>query len=642
MPRDGMQPMATRYSLVVPVYRNEETIPDLLAALSGIDRELGGAPRGGLRHRRQPGPFARLAGRCAAANGPYRAGARDVAQLRRVRGDSRRPDRGDGPALRGHGGGPAGAAGTRGRVLPPAGAGCLRRRLRCARGARRSVAVAARLGAVLGGLSPAGAARDAAGRRRRVRLQRPGARRAGRLDRGAFEPDRSAALDRHAARRGPLSPSRATTRTSAWTLRKKLAYLFDSSLAFSDLPIRLLFGVGMLALAVAVVYGTIVLAARLTGLIAEPGYAADGAPDLRLRRAERARAGRGRRVCVARVREHQGPSVWRSCSGGPRSARASGGCRKRGGTPMTVFKHPQAICETKNVGPRTRIWAFAHVLPGARIGADCNICDHTFIENDVTVGDRVTVKCGVQLWDGARIEDDVFIGPNATFSNDRFPRSKRRPKRVSADHRDGGGVDRGQRDHTAGHHHRPRRDGGRRRGGHRLGAAVRGRRRQSGADRELLRRRSGRGGAGDPHRGRARREEQGARRLRRATRRGRGPARQAGGGRDRRVPAVQGEALLHGPRRAGTRGARPARAPQVPPVPRVRARQLPGDRRRRAATGRSSCSTDPAIGVYLPPRTWGVQYDYSPDAALLVFASHAYDARDYVRDYEAFLQLVRR
>ena len=75
---------------------------------------------------------------------------------------------------------------------------------------------------------------------------------------------------------------------------------------------------------------------------------------------------------------------------------------------------------------------FAHVLPGARIGADCNICDHTFIENDVVVGDRVTVKCGVQLWDGVRIEDDVFIGPNATFSNDHFPRSKQRAEGIPA------------------------------------------------------------------------------------------------------------------------------------------------------------------------------------------------------------------
>jgi acetyltransferase-like isoleucine patch superfamily enzyme len=93
----------------------------------------------------------------------------------------------------------------------------------------------------------------------------------------------------------------------------------------------------------------------------------------------------------------------------------------------SVFLHPNAMCESKTVGPRTRVWAFAHILPGARIGADCNICDHTFIENDVKVGDRVTVKCGVQLWDGVVIEDDAFIGPNATFANDIFPRSRQRP-----------------------------------------------------------------------------------------------------------------------------------------------------------------------------------------------------------------------
>lgn len=86
--------------------------------------------------------------------------------------------------------------------------------------------------------------------------------------------------------------------------------------------------------------------------------------------------------------------------------------------------HSHAICESSNVGARTRVWAFAHILPGAAIGADCNICDHVFIENDVVLGDRVTVKCGVQLWDGTRIADDVFVGPNATFTNDFAPRSK--------------------------------------------------------------------------------------------------------------------------------------------------------------------------------------------------------------------------
>lgn len=86
--------------------------------------------------------------------------------------------------------------------------------------------------------------------------------------------------------------------------------------------------------------------------------------------------------------------------------------------------HPNAIVETASVGKGTRVWAFAHLLPGAVVGEDCNICDHVFIENDVRIGNRVTVKSGVQLWDGLTLEDDVFIGPNATFTNDRFPRSK--------------------------------------------------------------------------------------------------------------------------------------------------------------------------------------------------------------------------
>ena len=95
------------------------------------------------------------------------------------------------------------------------------------------------------------------------------------------------------------------------------------------------------------------------------------------------------------------------------------------------FKHPQALVESEKIGKGTRVWAFAHILPDAVIGEDCNICDHTFIENNVVVGNRVTVKCGVQLWDGLTLEDDVFIGPNVTFTNDPFPRSRKRPKEFS-------------------------------------------------------------------------------------------------------------------------------------------------------------------------------------------------------------------
>ena len=89
------------------------------------------------------------------------------------------------------------------------------------------------------------------------------------------------------------------------------------------------------------------------------------------------------------------------------------------------FIHSHALVETEDIGPGTRIWAFAHVLRGAVIGADCNICDYSYIDEDVVIGDRVTIKGQVAIIDGMRIEDDVFIGPNASFTNDHFPRSRK-------------------------------------------------------------------------------------------------------------------------------------------------------------------------------------------------------------------------
>ncbi|MDO8178670.1 MAG: acyltransferase [Undibacterium sp.] len=86
--------------------------------------------------------------------------------------------------------------------------------------------------------------------------------------------------------------------------------------------------------------------------------------------------------------------------------------------------HPSSDVQSTKIGNRTKVWQFVVVLPGAVIGQDCNICSHCLIENDVVIGDRVTVKSGVQLWDGVRLEDDVFVGPNVTFTNDMFPRSK--------------------------------------------------------------------------------------------------------------------------------------------------------------------------------------------------------------------------
>lgn len=93
--------------------------------------------------------------------------------------------------------------------------------------------------------------------------------------------------------------------------------------------------------------------------------------------------------------------------------------------------HSMADVQTDKIGPGTKIWQFCVVLAGATIGANCNICAHVLIESDVVVGNNVTVKSGVQLWDGLRIEDDVFIGPNVTFTNDAFPRSKVYPASFS-------------------------------------------------------------------------------------------------------------------------------------------------------------------------------------------------------------------
>lgn len=93
------------------------------------------------------------------------------------------------------------------------------------------------------------------------------------------------------------------------------------------------------------------------------------------------------------------------------------------------FIHPLADVHAKKIGVDTKIWQFSIVLENAEIGNNCNISSHTFIENDVTIGNNVTVKCGVYLWDGLKIEDNVFIGPNATFTNDKYPRSKEYPQK---------------------------------------------------------------------------------------------------------------------------------------------------------------------------------------------------------------------
>ncbi len=92
---------------------------------------------------------------------------------------------------------------------------------------------------------------------------------------------------------------------------------------------------------------------------------------------------------------------------------------------MDYYCHPLALVESNQIGKGTRIWAFSHVLPGSSIGENCNICEHTYIEKNVIIGNDVTIKSGVYLWEGVRLEDQTFIGPNVTFTNDLKPRSKR-------------------------------------------------------------------------------------------------------------------------------------------------------------------------------------------------------------------------
>ena len=309
---------------------------------------------------------------------------------------------------------------------------------------------------------------------------------------------------------------------------------------------------------------------------------------------------------------------------------------------MPFFQHAQAIVETPFVGEGTSIWAFAHILPGARIGRDCNICDHTFIENDVVVGDRVTIKCGVQLWDGVAIEDDVFIGPNATFTNDAFPRSKCRPpeflrtrvKRaasIGANATILPGL-------TVGEHAM-------------IGAGVVLTR--DAPARAIL--------MGNPAviKGYV---DVSAERPFQA-----GPVSPPPAG---SYPAeVEGVALHRLPLIDDVRGmlSYGEFQRQVPfAIKRfflvfgVSSKHIRGEHAHKTlhqflvcVHGRCNVVVDdgthrqefildnPSIGVYIPPMVWAVQYQYSADAALLVLASDYYDAQDYVRDYETFLELRR-
>ena len=314
---------------------------------------------------------------------------------------------------------------------------------------------------------------------------------------------------------------------------------------------------------------------------------------------------------------------------------------------MNFYIHPLGVCESQDVGEDTRIWAFTHVLPSARIGRDCNICNNVFIENDVVIGDRVTVKCGVQLWDGINVGDDVFIGPNATFTNDRLPRSKH---------------------HLSTYPQTKIEDG----------ASI-------GANATLLPGITiGRGamvGAGSV--------------VTRSV-----PSHAVVVGNPARIVnyidapsptassllpsserqpqsnetsnstnlSVGGCILIELPHFTDMRGSltpiefqndlpfQPARTFLVYGVP---SKEVRGEHAHHECCQfllaiKGSCNVvvddgrtraevtldTPSRGLYLPPMIWGTQYKFTQEAVLLVLASHAYDSKDYIRTYDTFLEIV--
>lgn len=313
---------------------------------------------------------------------------------------------------------------------------------------------------------------------------------------------------------------------------------------------------------------------------------------------------------------------------------------------MSHFVHPNALCESADIGEGTRVWAFAHVLPGARIGRDCNLCDGVFVEGDVVVGDRVTVKCGVQLWNGVHLHDDVFVGPNATFTNDRFPRSRQYPKTFAQTVVEAGASIGANATLLP---------------GLRIGAGA-----MVGAGAVVTR-------SVPPN----------------AIVVG-NPARIVGyvGSADATptppedAPSAAAPAV--GPHPTGVPGVRLHRLPHfvdirgalavaefgrdLPFVPRrhfvvydVPSQETRGEHAHRrchqflvcvhgavrvladdGAQRQEFLLDSPTLGLHLPPMVWGTQYRYTPDAVLLVFASEPYDADDYVREYAQFRDLVGR
>lgn len=306
---------------------------------------------------------------------------------------------------------------------------------------------------------------------------------------------------------------------------------------------------------------------------------------------------------------------------------------------MSYFTHQLAVVESNQIGAGTRVWAFAHILPAAKVGQECNICDGVFIENDVVIGDRVTIKCGVQVWDGVTLEDDVFIGPNATFTNDNFPRSKvypenfnktlvRRGASIGANATILSGVTIGSNAMVG------------------AGAVVT----TDVPPNAIVK--------GNP----ARISGYVSTVISNISNEGEGHSC------DALSVTVKGVSIHKLPHAKDMRGSLSFAeyGQALPFIPKryfivydVPTKEVRGEHAHKAlhqflVCVRGNCTVmvddganrqefyldSPLVGVYIAPMVWGVQYKYSADAMLLVLASDVYHADDYIRDYDQFIAFL--
>lgn len=318
--------------------------------------------------------------------------------------------------------------------------------------------------------------------------------------------------------------------------------------------------------------------------------------------------------------------------------------------PIPAQIHSTADVQSPLIGAATTIWQFVVVLAGARIGSHVNVCAHCFIENEVVIGDRVTIKSGVYLWDGVWLENDVFVGPNVTFTNNKFPRSKAPLAQhpitlVEAGASIGGGavllpgitIGRGAMVGA----------------GAVVTKSVPPYAIVTGSPARII------GYAEDAASGYASKDQNININTTQLTENSSQKITRVGIGKVmlHRLKSVQD---MRGNLSAGEFPSdipfEPKRYFLVFNVPSAKTR---GEHAHRKChqflicvkgscavvvdDGKSRCEVlldTPSLGIHLPPMTWGIQYKYSPDAVLLVFASDYYDSHDYIRSYAEFAELA--